>query len=59
MTDKDLLISDIFFNMMSHAYQSPSRENVSELAGIFSRTLKDMDIDKSPSELRQDFFKRL
>jgi hypothetical protein len=59
MTEKDLLISDIFFNMMSHAYQSPSRSNVSELAGIFSKTLNDIGIEKSPSELREDFFNRL
>jgi hypothetical protein len=57
--EKDLLISDIFFNLMSHAYDSPSRKNVSELAGIFSKTLHDIGIEKSPSELRQDFFDRL
>ena len=59
MNDKELLISDIFFNMMSHAYDRPSRDNVSELAGIFSKTLHDMGIEKSPSELREDFFSRL
>ena len=58
-TEKDLLIDDIFFNLMSHAYDSPSRTNVSELAGIFSKALADMGIDKHPSELRQDFFNRL
>jgi hypothetical protein len=57
--EKDLFISDIFFNLISHAYDSPSRANVSELAGIFSKTLHDMGIEKSPSELREDFYSRL
>lgn len=57
--EKDLFISDIFFNLMSHAYNSPSRENVSELAGIMSHALKDMGIDMAPAALREDFFSRL
>jgi hypothetical protein len=60
MTEKDLFISDLFFNMVSYyRHGSASRQNVSELAGIFSHTLSDMGIEKSPSELREDFFKRL
>jgi hypothetical protein len=58
--EKKLFISDLFFNMVSYyRHCSPSRQNVSELAGIFSKTLEDMGINISPSELREDFFKRL
>ena len=57
--ERDLLIDDIFFNLMSYAYNNPSRQNVSELAGMFSKALADMGIDKHPSDLRQDFFNRL
>jgi hypothetical protein len=58
--EKKLFISDLFFNLVSHyRHGSPSRQNVSELAGIFSKTLEDMGINISPSELREDFFKRL
>ena len=58
--EKKLFISDLFFNMVSYyRHGSPTRKNVSELAGILSKTLQDMGIDITPSELREDFFKRL
>ena len=58
--NKELLIHDIFFNLVSYyKHGSPTRENVSELAGIMSKALSDMGIEISPSELRQDFFSRL
>ena len=58
--EKKLFISDIFFNMVSYyRHCSPSRQNVSELAGIMSKTLQDMGIEITPSELREDFFKRI
>jgi hypothetical protein len=57
--EKDALISDIFFNLVSNAYERASRKNVGEMAGIFSKTLNDIGMESTPQQLREDFFARL
>lgn len=60
--EQDYLISDIFFHlapMLCGNKQPYSSDNISELAGLFSRALNDCGINLPASKIREDFFDRL
>lgn len=60
----DLIISDLFFNLMdrmaeSGMMESTDRKDISAMAGAFSKALSDIGIDVSPAKLRIDYFERI